>query len=300
MTPRGLRSLDIEIQAFLDDGFEYIRANPDVFTEIFKHFQEPHLEKLYGNREVDRVKKWFLGTHVPVIQSWNLGPSRVPCVSIHLAASSEATQYSYFGDHAETNEEIDASQATVIVDDFVPAAYDSTTGVITINPDTTDISNIRPNYILVDASGEAFLIIPVIDLENNFFTIDITEGSGVDVRSLHIQDGVGVVKKKHGQSEFMENIDLGIHGKDDNNTVLWMYYIIVWLLFRFKATLEERGIDIHTFSASEFDRQSKFVEENIYSRWIRLVGKTTVEWSEDKLPIATTFDLTLDAEVNEG
>lgn len=296
MVPNGVRSLDVEVQVFLTDGFDFIRANPDSLDEIFRHFQESHLEKLYGNKELERVKKWFLNNNVPVIQSWNLAPTRVPCISVHLAASSETTGYSYFGDHAETNTTIDSTTALTVVDDFVPASYDSTTGIITINPDTTDISNIRPNHILVDASGEVFLVTPVIDLENNFFTIDITEGSDVDVRSLLVQDGVGVVKRKFGQAEFTENIDLGIHGKDDDNTVLWMYYIIVWILFRFKQTLEDRGIDIHTFSASEFDRQSKFVEENIYSRWIRLSGKTTVEWSEDPLPIATGIELDLDAD----
>jgi len=292
--PLGVRSFDVEIQAFLTDGFSYIRQHPEIIDEIFGHFKQSHLEALYGETEIKNVKQWVLTNDIPVIQSWNLAPSRVPCVSVHLAASNEQTQWSYLGDHAETG--VESGTGATIVDTFVPADYDATTGRITINPDTTDISGIRPGYILHDASGEKFLIVPVIDIDNNFFSIDTTEGSDVDVRELVITDSVTYVKKKYGQGEFHENVDLGIHGSDDNNTVLWMYYMVVWTLFRFKPVLEKRGIDLHTFSASEFDRQSKFVQENVYSRWIRLGAKSTVEWSEDALPVASSFELIVQTE----
>lgn len=292
--PRGVRSLDVEIQAFLTEGVEFLRSNPEVLDEVFRHFQEPHLEALYGNKELNKAKQWFLSNKLAVIQSWSLAPDRVPCISIHQAAANEQVSWSYFGDHAETA--IESASPSEIVSDFVPADYDPDNGIVTINPNTTDISNIRPGHILVDAKGEQFLIIPVIDLENNFFTIDTTEGSDLDTRSAIITDSVNYVKKKYGQGEFHENIDLGLHGKESDNTVLWIYYLVVWLLFRFKSTLESRGVDIHTFSASEFDRQSKFVQEHIYSRWIRMSGKTTVEWSEEPLPVASQFDVDVDVD----
>jgi hypothetical protein len=285
----GVVSPDVELQAFLEDGIAFIQNNPASIDEIFNQFTRGHLAKKYGEREIQKIKEWTTKNEIPVVLAWGLNAERMPSISVHIAHSDEMVQYAALGDHAGVLLGSD-NGVQVVVSEFVPASYSSATGTMIVNTSTTDISNVRAGHILVDAAGEEFLIEVVLDDES--FVLNIDLGGVVADSSVFIKSGEGeITKRKLGQAHFKELIDIGIHGHADQNTVLWMYYMVSWLLFRFKAILENRCIDIATFSASDFDRDSKFLGEHIYSRWIRFSGKTTIQWREPKYPNITSFDL---------
>ncbi len=284
----GVISLDVELQAFLTDGFDYVRAHlDDSVDEIFSNFKQPHLAKLYGDKEIKTIKKWLREQAIPVVQSWGLQPTLVPCISIHLAQSSEQTGHSFLGDLGGTV----TSTATplIIIPPFTCASYDSATGKVTTKPGT-DISALRNGYILVDGAGELWLVDGTIG--NDYFHINTDAGGLVDTSKFYIQSAEGTVRAKGGQALFQDMVDIGIHGHTNQNTVLWMYYIISWLLFRFKSTLEARGIQLQTFSGTEFNKDMKFLGEHIYSRWMRFVAQTEVEWTETPYVNVDTVDLT--------
>jgi len=68
---------------------------------------------------------------------------------------------------------------------------------------------------------------------------------------------------------FNVSVDIGIHADKSADHVLWLYYIISYILFREKPLAIKFGLELHTFSASDYNKESKYLAENVYSRWIR-------------------------------
>lgn len=65
-------------------------------------------------------------------------------------------------------------------------------------------------------------------------------------------------------------LDIGIHGSKTADEVLWMYYILDDILFRHKLVAQSMGIEIQTFSASDWQKDNAKNPENIYSRWVKM------------------------------
>ena len=68
---------------------------------------------------------------------------------------------------------------------------------------------------------------------------------------------------------FTVNIDIGIHGDRTGDMVLWMYYIVSYILYKEKLVAERLGLQLHTWSASDYNKESQYMGENIWTRWIR-------------------------------
>jgi hypothetical protein len=288
----GVHSLDIEIQCFLSDGYEYVRAHPEVIDEIFENWNKPHivrrLQNAQGHAPTKVIKKWLKTTNIPVVMGFGQFAIKLPCVSVHLAASQEkAGEATYLGDSGGINSYAPTKEQALVVNDFIPASYNQGTGKLTVNPYTTDISAVRVGMILVDFKNEEYLVELVAD---NYLVLNTT-GDPVDIRKVYIKSADANVRKKSGITRFNENVDIGFHANEEPQVVLWLYYIASWLFLRFKPVLEERGVQVHTWSASDFDRESKFIGEQIFSRWMRFQGDCTVEWTEDPLVTGQSFEL---------
>lgn len=85
-----------------------------------------------------------------------------------------------------------------------------------------------------------------------------------------------------GVGVFTVNLDIGIHADKTGDEVLWLYYLVSYALFTQKRLAEDLGIELHTFSGSDYNRETNKLPDNIWSRWIRF--KCTVEnhWESTK------------------
>jgi hypothetical protein len=88
---------------------------------------------------------------------------------------------------------------------------------------------------------------------------------------------------------FTVHVDIGIHGSKDNDSVLWMYYIMAYIMFKQKRTAERLGIQLHTWQATDHQRVDAKLAENIWTRWVRF-RCTTQNWLED-LPFTEVEDV---------
>ena len=70
-------------------------------------------------------------------------------------------------------------------------------------------------------------------------------------------------------------LDIGIHATNSKDHVLWMYYIVNYLLYKEKPLMRKLGLQLTTFSASEYNKDSQYMAENVWSRWVRF--KCTVQ-----------------------
>lgn len=73
-----------------------------------------------------------------------------------------------------------------------------------------------------------------------------------------------------GVSSFNVTLDIGIHGSKVADQVLWMYYILSYILFKYKSLAQNLGIELQTFSASDWSKESSKMPDNIWTRWVRM------------------------------
>lgn len=84
-----------------------------------------------------------------------------------------------------------------------------------------------------------------------------------------------------GVGVFSTMLDINLFGTKNSDEVLWLYYIVNYILFKRKRHAEQLGLQLHTFSATDYARDIPKLPENVWVRTIRF--KTTVEnfWSAD-------------------
>jgi len=87
------------------------------------------------------------------------------------------------------------------------------------------------------------------------------------------EDGIGV---------FTVMIDIGIHAAKAGDHVLWLYYIASYILFKHKRMAEKLGLTLHTFSASDYNKDNSKMTDNVWTRWIRFKCTTQNHFNMDK------------------
>jgi hypothetical protein len=85
-----------------------------------------------------------------------------------------------------------------------------------------------------------------------------------------------------GTGVFTVMVDIGIHANKAGDHVLWLYYIVSYVLFRHKSMAERFGLMLHTFSASDYNKDVNKMTENIWTRWIRYRCTTQNFWVADQ------------------
>lgn len=84
-------------------------------------------------------------------------------------------------------------------------------------------------------------------------------------------------------------VDIGIHASKTSDQVLWMYYIVSYILFKYKPLAQSMGIELHTYSATDWQKEASKMPDNIWTRWIRLRCTVSNTWSGK--PFDGPFDI---------
>jgi hypothetical protein len=87
-------------------------------------------------------------------------------------------------------------------------------------------------------------------------------------------------------------LDVNLFGTKNSDEVLWLYYIVKYILFKRKRRAEELGLQLHTFSATDYARDIPKLPENVWVRTIRF--KTTTEDFWDAEPLLDIDDMEVD------
>lgn len=65
------------------------------------------------------------------------------------------------------------------------------------------------------------------------------------------------------------SLDIGIHADRSKDHVLWMYYILTYIFYKEKILGRKLGLQLFTFRANDYNKESKYMADNVWSRWIR-------------------------------
>ena len=99
-----------------------------------------------------------------------------------------------------------------------------------------------------------------------------------------------------GTGVFTAMVDIGIHANKAGDHVLWLYYIVAYILFKYKPMAHRLGLKLHTFSASDYNKDGGKMTENIWTRWVRFRCTTQNFWDAD--PLAEVDDVNTDVAFN--
>jgi hypothetical protein len=95
------------------------------------------------------------------------------------------------------------------------------------------------------------------------------------------------------------SLDIGIHADKSKDHVLWMYYILTYIFYKEKVLGRGLGLQLFTFRASDYNKESKYMADNVWSRWIRF--RCTVEnYIDGEAYVEPIIEIKVEAENPDG
>lgn len=119
-------------------------------------------------------------------------------------------------------------------------------------------------------------VIPCISVHLANETEDESKASIGDYAGSFTEDG------ETSTGVFTTMVDIGIHANRAGDHVLWLYYMVAYILFKHKLMAHRLGLKLHTFSASDYNKDTTKMTENIWTRWVRFRCTTQNFWDGDK------------------
>ena len=103
-----------------------------------------------------------------------------------------------------------------------------------------------------------------------------------------------------GVAPFVVTLDITIRTSKNGDQALWLYYIVSYILFKRKRRAEELGLQLQTFSATDYTRDHSKLADNIWERYIRF--RTVVQnfWNSEGYLDIGDIDIDLDASSEPG
>jgi hypothetical protein len=86
-----------------------------------------------------------------------------------------------------------------------------------------------------------------------------------------------------GTAVFTVMVDVGIHVARGGDHVIWLYYIVSYILFKYKLLAHRWGLKLQTYSASDYSKDADKAQNNVWTRWVRFRCTTENFWAADGL-----------------
>lgn len=287
---------DLIVESILRDGFANARNDLSVIDDVFCDLTMAYADKKYGQAEIQRIKDIIANKEVSIVHSFNLVNSNLPCISIQLADDREDESKAHMGNYVHnitrpftTPEEL---AATVIVESFQPNSYSPNSGAVKVS-DGVDLSQIHANHLFVDSDGTKFTITGGIvnTAGKKQFVIDkqatVNLGPGAEIRSSIDYN----LYEKRGNIEQTQLI-LGIHTKEALLTK-YLYVLVKYFILSRQSDAIERGIQLNTYTGSDFTRNLAYEADVVYTRFLNVSGTVQHQWRSDKVQLVDNVEVTV-------
>lgn len=278
--------LDIHLKNVLEFGLKTIRANPDKhLKDIFGDFNlDPHAA-LYGNRLITLVKNWITKTEVPIVLGFDLSAAKMPAITVHLSSTSPSQ--SYLGDYGGMEIEAkEVQEKEVIVPKFKPKeikwSEDKASLILEPPSDMTMESRslFIPGLKLRDAKNREYNLSQ--DIDGNILIIEDNENaplSEITATELEVVTPIAMARFDRGHMMMDEMATIAVHGHSDRNEGLWLYYITMWILLKYRPLMITAfGLDLATPMASDFSKDDSTIGTNTWRRFINVSAKSVWTW----------------------
>lgn len=280
---------DLVIESIIRDGLDNLRRDETIVDDVFQNLTRVFAKSKYGQREIAKIKKHFIDNEVKVVHSFGDVKANMPCISIQLIDNPEDTKLARmddFEDDVRTDITDPAELADLIVESNITIdSYDAQSGIVYID-DSADLSDVHRNLILEDIDGNEFNILGGVDNTNGSKKVLIEPNQEI----LNIS-GPALIKSSlnftqnelRGTTEW-DNLLLGVHTKEALTTK-YLYTLVKYFLLSRKLDMMKRGIELSTYSGSDFNRNMEYAGDKVYTRFLTMKGKVEHTWSSDKVDL---------------
>lgn len=286
---------DLIIESVIRDGMQNVRNDPEVLEDVFLSLTQPFASKKYGEAEIEKIKRMLQRKEISIVHAFSAVSAKIPCISIQLAEEVEDEKNAKLGDAGEVRDfsfEDPADIAgTTILSDVEALTYDSNSGIITV-PDTVNLSDVHINLIYTDVTGEDHVIVGGVDntLGQKQFRIDADAELTLGVGS--IKTSIDFDRYLIGQAPSNITVIVGIHTNDPLITK-YLYILMKYFLLSRKEDICSRGIQLSTYSGSDFNRNMDYGADMVFTRFLNVKGKIFPTWRKDKAVLIDNIELNI-------
>ena len=273
---------DVVIKTCIEEGLEDMIKNPWLIEDCLDQFtKNAFLAKKYGQKEIDAAKEWFKNNKIDVNMQYRLDKSEFPSMTVAMLGSSEIKDLDHLGDLSTEVETLMPNQIgkpiPYMVKPFVPTGYDSANGLV-YTPTSVNLGILAPGMVLVNPdNGEGFIILGI-----GSDHIEITPDLDITASRFAIVPQYPFYRARREHAFFNETYSIGCHVAGDPFTLLWLHAAVCYILMRYReALLEGRNFSQSSISSSDLSPNqylASLAGDNVYSRYITLVGQVENTW----------------------
>lgn len=286
---------DVIIKLAIQQGLEDLRKNPWLIDDILGQFSsEPAISSIYGKKEVDAAKQWFLNNKIDVYMRYRNDKDELPCVTIALGGSNELDEMKHLADVStevvtlmpgDINKPI-----SFVVKPFTAVSYDDDLGEIVV-PASVSLRQVRPEMVLVDPdTGNGWVIRDIKDK-----TIVVDENLNISAKRFAVVPKYQIYRARREHTFFQESYSIGCHVHGDTAPLLWLHAFVIYSLLRYRESLlEARGFTQSSISSSDIVPNNDFGGpggENVFSRYVTLTGMAQNTWLKTPTRVIEGIDL---------
>jgi hypothetical protein len=277
--------VDISLKYVVDFTLKTVISNPDLYIpEIFGDAAlDPHAA-LLGDRFFKQIKNWVTTTKIPVVLGFDLDPTQIPGVTIHLQRSTPVQ--SFMGDAGFVlSQSLQPYEREVAVPEFSPSLITPSSDGSSISftlPSSMDPNLAKlviPGFHLLDKNGREYGIGYGVDGNPTAFQIGQDPISQADLSQITVINPYSDALYREGVMYFEDTLTVACHGHADRSEGLWLWAMVQWGLLKFRPLLTATfGLDLAMPTASDFSKDDSFLGENVWTRYVNLSTKTVWSW----------------------
>lgn len=273
----GIFQGDIIIRTALVAALNDLRRNPWALDYVFSSLDKDELTKnVYGQKEIDKAKQWFLATDIPVVNALRVDNIRLPCISVSLQESGE--QENTLADKNYTTEEIYDDVYPILFGPFAALSYDATTGEMVMPPELIAVVPPNEGMLVEDVQGNIFTILQAEGEKAWFAPDSLISSSKLWLKSRFPQ------KVQLESVNFRESYVIGCHSRGEPYECLYLHSIVLFALLRYRQEfLEKRGFERSAVSSTDLRINDSFDAEVVFSRFVTINGVTRQYWPKNIL-----------------
>ncbi len=277
---------ELIIESIIRDGLANIKANPTIIDSVFAQLTRAYASRKYGASEIEKIKG-LINKEIAVLFSYHEVDAQPMAYSIMIGADNENKQRTHIDDHyeelVENIADADELQALHRVDNIEVLSYEERTGKVTV-ADTTDLSPVYKNMLFVDAGDTEYIILGGINNtpgDKSFFIQKQAELT-ISGSDAHIKSSLDYKQYEVKGTTSAVNLVLGVHSKDALTTK-YLYILLKYFILSRKKDLIKRGFYLATYDGSDFNRDSQFVGDHVFTRFLTVGGKIDDTWRSDEV-----------------
>lgn len=277
----SLPQSDILLLNVIKQGIADLRRYPFLINYIFEYDNLPLVTDTYGQREMERAKKWFLTNDIQIGFGYSFDQARYPSIIITNSSSSENVSMASLGDMGMPSEEyVDElniiEQPRYIVGP-ISVAYDLQTGVVTLPDEFIVFPIISPGQTLVSEKTHNAYVIKEI-LSESQFVIDANIRD--DFTASYVRPQFSKLKVIRNRVQFSERYEIDCRVSGETAAIIWLHTIVLYVLLKNRMLLEQNTHGISTISSGDVVKEmdEEHGQNMIYRKTINMSAEVECRW----------------------